>query len=119
LGVAVRDRRAIMIEGGMQNSGLALGIIAVQFNADLGMVIIASLWGMWHIVSGGLRVWLAAPSGDARMLDWVDLEGATVVDGSGAEPFTADVGVRDGRIAEVGRITGRRARDAMPAAAPG
>jgi len=51
-GVGVRDRRAITIEGGMQNSGLALGIIAVQFNADLGMVIIASLWGMWHIVSG-------------------------------------------------------------------
>jgi BASS family bile acid:Na+ symporter len=49
---ARRDQRAIMIEGGMQNSGLALGIIAVQFNADLGMVIIASLWGMWHIVSG-------------------------------------------------------------------
>ena len=51
-GVAERDRRAIMIEGGMQNSGLALGIIALQFNADLGMVIIASLWGIWHIVSG-------------------------------------------------------------------
>ena len=50
--VTEHDRRAIMIEGGMQNSGLALGIIAVQFNADLGMVIIASLWGMWHIVSG-------------------------------------------------------------------
>jgi BASS family bile acid:Na+ symporter len=47
-----RDTRAVVIEGGMQNSGLALGIIAVQFNADLGMVIIASLWGMWHIVSG-------------------------------------------------------------------
>ena len=46
------DRRAIMIEGGMQNSGLALGIIAVQFNSDLGMVLIASLWGIWHIVSG-------------------------------------------------------------------
>ena len=46
------DRRAVVIEGGMQNSGLALGIIAVQFNADLGMVIIASLWGIWHIVSG-------------------------------------------------------------------
>ena len=41
--VAERDRRAIVIEGGMQNSGLALGIIAVQFNADLGMAIIASL----------------------------------------------------------------------------
>lgn len=50
--VVERDRRAIMIEGGMQNAGLALGIIAVQFNADLGMVIIASLWGIWHIVSG-------------------------------------------------------------------
>ena len=47
-----RDRRAVMIEGGMQNSGLALGIIAVQFNADLGMVIVASLWGIWHIISG-------------------------------------------------------------------
>ena len=42
----------------MQNSGLALGIIAVQFNADLGMVIVASLWGIWHIVSGlSLVVW--------------------------------------------------------------
>jgi BASS family bile acid:Na+ symporter len=51
-GMSTRDTRAIMIEGGMQNAGLALGIIAVQFNADLGMVIIASLWGMWHIVSG-------------------------------------------------------------------
>lgn len=50
--VSTRDRRAVMIEGGMQNSGLALGIIAVQFNSDLGMVIIASLWGIWHIVSG-------------------------------------------------------------------
>jgi len=50
--VSERDRRAVMIEGGMQNSGLALGIIALQFNSDLGMVIIASLWGMWHIVSG-------------------------------------------------------------------
>jgi BASS family bile acid:Na+ symporter len=46
------DQRAIIIEGGMQNSGLALGIIALQFNADLGMVIVASLWGIWHIVSG-------------------------------------------------------------------
>jgi BASS family bile acid:Na+ symporter len=47
-----RDRRAITVEGGMQNAGLALGIIALQFGSDLGMVIIASLWGIWHIVSG-------------------------------------------------------------------
>jgi bile acid:Na+ symporter, BASS family len=58
MGVSERDRRAVMIEGGMQNSGLALGIIALQFNSDLGMVIIASLWGMWHIVSGlSLAFW--------------------------------------------------------------
>jgi BASS family bile acid:Na+ symporter len=56
--VAERDRRAVVIEGGMQNSGLALGIIAVQFNADLGMVIIASLWGIWHIVSGLSLAWV-------------------------------------------------------------
>ncbi|MDO8388578.1 MAG: bile acid:sodium symporter family protein [Polaromonas sp.] len=50
--VSEKDRRAVMIEGGMQNSGLALGIIGVQFNSDLGMVTVASLWGIWHIVSG-------------------------------------------------------------------
>ena len=47
------DRRAVTIEGGMQNSGLALGIIAAQFNSDLAMVAVAGLWGIWHIVSGG------------------------------------------------------------------
>ena len=51
-GLPPRDRRAVTIEAGMQNSGLALGIIALQFQADLGMVMIASLWGIWHIVSG-------------------------------------------------------------------
>lgn len=47
-----RERRAVTIEAGMQNSGLALGIIALQFGAELGMVVMASLWGIWHIVSG-------------------------------------------------------------------
>ncbi|HYH96697.1 N-acyl-D-amino-acid deacylase family protein [Hyalangium sp.] len=38
------------------------------------------------------------------MLDLL-LEGGTVIDGAGAAPRTADVGIRDGRIVEVGRIT--------------
>ena len=58
LHVSEKDRRAVMIEGGMQNSGLALGIIGVQFNSDLGMVTLASLWGIWHIVSGLSLAWL-------------------------------------------------------------
>ena len=51
--LAVPDRRAVVIEAGMQNSGLALGIIAAQFGSDLAMVAVAGLWGVWHIVSGG------------------------------------------------------------------
>ena len=68
--VAVKDGKVVAvgdaIEGGMQNSGLALGIIAVTFNADLGMVIIASLWGIWHIVSG-LTLAVAWRMKDARL----------------------------------------------------
>lgn len=58
-GVGWRERRTITIEVGMQNSALALAVIASQFNNNLGMVIIASLWGIWHIVSGLLlaAVW--------------------------------------------------------------
>ena len=33
------------------------------------------------------------------------IRGGTVVDGSGATRFTADIGIKDGRIAEIGRIT--------------
>ena len=46
------DRQALTFETGMQNSGLALAIIGTQFSADVGMVIVAGLWGSWHIVSG-------------------------------------------------------------------
>src|SRR5512137_529065 len=43
------------------------------------------------------------------------IAGATVVDGSGAAARTADVAVKDGRIVEVGRITGA-ARERIDAA---
>lgn len=50
--LSVPDRKALTFETGMQNSGLALAIIGTQFDADVGMVIVAGLWGTWHIVSG-------------------------------------------------------------------
>lgn len=51
------DRRAITIETGIQNSGLALVLI---FNPKIfppelelgGMAVIAAWWGVWHIISG-------------------------------------------------------------------
>jgi bile acid:Na+ symporter, BASS family len=51
--LSTKDARAVMIESGMQNSGLALGIIATQFNSNIAMIAVAGLWGIWHIVSGG------------------------------------------------------------------
>ena len=51
------DRRAVTIETGIQNSGLAL---VLMFNPKIfppelelgGMTIIAAWWGVWHILSG-------------------------------------------------------------------
>lgn len=39
------------------------------------------------------------------------VRGGTVVDGSGAAPFEADVGVKDGKIAAVGKIAGAGAEE--------
>ena len=47
------------------------------------------------------------------MLDLL-FKGGTVVDGSGAAPFVADIGVQDGRIVAIGRITAA-ARDTVDA----
>lgn len=51
-GLAERDRRAVAIEVGIQNSALALVLIFQFFGGLGGMAVIAGWWGIWHIISG-------------------------------------------------------------------
>ncbi|MEX0343661.1 MAG: bile acid:sodium symporter family protein [Rhizobiaceae bacterium] len=51
-GLPERDRRAISIETGIQNSGLGLILIFNFFDGLGGMAIVAAWWGVWHIISG-------------------------------------------------------------------
>ncbi|MBE7410859.1 MAG: bile acid:sodium symporter family protein [Leptospiraceae bacterium] len=63
------NRRAITIEVGMQNSGLALGLILTQFKAEPNMALVAAFWGIWHIVSGLILVayWRNLPSNEESL----------------------------------------------------
>ncbi len=47
-------RRAITFEIGIQNSGLALIILLAQLKGVGGAAAIAAVWGVWHLVAGGL-----------------------------------------------------------------
>lgn len=49
--LSVYDSRAISIETGIQNSGLALILIFNFFNANGGMALIAAWWSIWHLIS--------------------------------------------------------------------
>jgi BASS family bile acid:Na+ symporter len=54
------DRRAVMIETGIQNSGLGLVLIFGFFGGMGGMAVAAAFWGIWHAISGiALAAWLA------------------------------------------------------------
>ena len=46
------DARAVSIEVGIQNSGLGLAIAIAFFGGLGGMVAVACLWGVWHLVAG-------------------------------------------------------------------
>jgi BASS family bile acid:Na+ symporter len=47
-----RDRRAVTIEVGLQNSALALILTFNFFDGLGGMAVIAAWWGIWHIIAG-------------------------------------------------------------------
>lgn len=51
-GLKEADRRAISMETGIQNSGLALILILNFFDGLGGMVLVAGWWGVWDILSG-------------------------------------------------------------------
>ncbi|MCX7155642.1 MAG: bile acid:sodium symporter family protein [Rhodocyclales bacterium] len=52
VGLPERDRRAVAIECGIQNSGLGLILIFNFFDGLGGMAVITAWWGIWHIVAG-------------------------------------------------------------------
>lgn len=47
-------RRALTFEVGIQNSGLALVILLSQLKGLGGAAAVAAVWGVWHLISGGL-----------------------------------------------------------------
>ena len=51
-GLPERDRRAVSIECGIQNSGLGLILIFNFFDGIGGMAVVTAWWGIWHIVAG-------------------------------------------------------------------
>lgn len=58
MGLPQRDRRAVAIETGIQNSGLALILIFNFFDGLGGMALVAACWGMWHLIAGfSLAMW--------------------------------------------------------------
>jgi len=51
-------RRALTFEVGIQNSGLALIILLSQLKGVGGAAAIAAVWGVWHIIAGGVLAFI-------------------------------------------------------------
>tara|TARA_B100001971_G_C18268046_1_gene596676 strand:- start:114409 stop:115332 length:924 start_codon:yes stop_codon:yes gene_type:complete len=57
LGLNTRDKKAITIEVGIQNSGLGIAL-ALEFFGSLGGVsLVCAWWGVWHAISGSAVVY--------------------------------------------------------------
>ncbi|GAA5525614.1 pantothenate precursors transporter PanS [Microbulbifer aestuariivivens] len=52
MGLCAGDRRAVTMEVGIQNSGLALAILFTFYPAAGEMLVVAGFWGVWHLVGG-------------------------------------------------------------------
>jgi BASS family bile acid:Na+ symporter len=53
-----RDRRAVSLEVGIQNSGFGLALVFNFFDGVGGMAIVAAWWGIWHLLVGmSLATW--------------------------------------------------------------
>lgn len=48
----VNEKKSIIVETGIQNSGLALVVIFNFFDGLGGMALVAAWWGIWHILAG-------------------------------------------------------------------
>lgn len=58
LKIPFRDRRAITIEIGIQNSGLGLALAFEFFSSLGGVAFVCAWWGIWHALSGTIVVYL-------------------------------------------------------------
>ncbi|MEE2691146.1 MAG: bile acid:sodium symporter [Pseudomonadota bacterium] len=58
MGADRATRRALTFEVGIQNSGLALVILLSQLQGLGGAAAIAAVWGVWHLIAGGIIVLL-------------------------------------------------------------
>jgi bile acid:Na+ symporter, BASS family len=53
----VRDRRAISLEVGIQNSALSLALVVTFFGGLGGAALVAAFWGAWHVIIGLALAW--------------------------------------------------------------
>jgi BASS family bile acid:Na+ symporter len=63
-------QRALTFEIGIQNSGLALVILLAQLQGLGGAAAIAAVWGVWHLIAGGIIVQVFRMSDSKSRQQW-------------------------------------------------